>query len=140
MTIFYCPETGEILSSAEHDMAERDITNMLALLPNGTKAMPGHFPVGLGYVVQGTVCQKPDKPGDEYVWGSAVKAWHKDPVLSAALVRRTRTALLQKSDWTQLPDVPSETKDQWAKYRQLLRDITDQAGFPESVIWPNKPE
>ncbi len=28
----------------------------------------------------------------------------------------------------------------WRSYRQSLRDITDQEGFPESISWPVKPE
>jgi len=40
-----------------------------------------------------------------------------------------RNKLLQESDWTQLTDSPAD-KAEWAVYRQALRDITDQAGFP----------
>ena len=49
-----------------------------------------------------------------------------------------RNALLANSDWTQLADVPltAEMKAQWATYRQALRDITDQSGFPDQINWP----
>lgn len=49
-----------------------------------------------------------------------------------------RTQLLVNSDWTQLPDVPlsAEKKAQWATYRQALRDITNQSGFPDNINWP----
>jgi hypothetical protein len=52
-----------------------------------------------------------------------------------------RDALLSESDWTQLPDVPltTEQKSEWAVYRQALRDITDQPGFPDNINWPVKP-
>jgi hypothetical protein len=52
-----------------------------------------------------------------------------------------RNALLANSDWTQLADVPltAEMKAQWATYRQALRDITDQSGFPDNINWPDKP-
>lgn len=49
-----------------------------------------------------------------------------------------RNELLEKSDWTQLPDVPVDKKA-WASYRQKLRDITLQAGFPSSIEWPVAP-
>lgn len=49
-----------------------------------------------------------------------------------------RNKLLTDSDWTQLPDV-SVDKAAWAAYRQKLRDLTDQTGFPSSVIWPEAP-
>lgn len=54
-------------------------------------------------------------------------------------VRIERDLLLQASDWTQLPDVPQATKDLWAPYRQALRDIPLQPGFPASIIWPKRP-
>jgi len=54
--------------------------------------------------------------------------------------RGKRNSLLTASDWTQLPDVPQTTKDLWAQYRQDLRDITEQAGFPTSIVWPTAPQ
>jgi len=57
----------------------------------------------------------------------------------AAAVREERNALLAASDWTQLPDVPDSTKQKWSKYRQALRDITEQPEFPYSVVWPEEP-
>ena len=57
----------------------------------------------------------------------------------AAAVIFKRNQLLLESDWTQLPDVPSNTKDQWAEYRQALRDITKQDGYPENVEFPIVP-
>lgn len=58
----------------------------------------------------------------------------------AAAVRAERDRLLSESDWTQLPDVPAATRSVWATYRQALRDIPQQAGFPANVVWPSKPE
>lgn len=54
-------------------------------------------------------------------------------------VRGQRDVLLQASDWSQLPDVPQGLKDQWAAYRQALRDIPSQSGFPFNVTWPTSP-
>lgn len=53
--------------------------------------------------------------------------------------RGKRDQLLKQCDWTQLPDVPESTKEKWAPYRQALRDITNQEGFPENITWPEKP-
>lgn len=60
---------------------------------------------------------------------------------SAEVAIAKRNALLAESDWTQLADVPlsAEQKAAWAAYRQQLRDITDQAGFPQNINWPTKP-
>jgi hypothetical protein len=56
----------------------------------------------------------------------------------AAAVRADRTKRLADSDWTQLSDAPI-TGTAWATYRQALRDITDQAGFPWDITWPDAP-
>jgi hypothetical protein len=53
--------------------------------------------------------------------------------------REKRDLLLKESDWTQLSDVVISNKDAWATYRQSLRDITKQAGFPDSINWPVAP-
>ncbi len=55
------------------------------------------------------------------------------------LVRQTRESLLSSCDWTQVPDAPVD-KAAWATYRQALRDITSQDGFPEDVVWPTPPQ
>lgn len=59
----------------------------------------------------------------------------------AAQIRAKRNELLQQSDWTQSNDSPltAEIKAAWAKYRQQLRDITEQADFPRTVVFPNTP-
>lgn len=53
-----------------------------------------------------------------------------------------RNFLLAISDWTQLPDVPltAEKKSEWATYRQQLRDVPEQAGFPNGIVWPAAPD
>lgn len=55
-------------------------------------------------------------------------------------VRAIRDSLLRETDWTQLPDIPQVIKDKWATYRQELRDVPEQQGFPADVVWPIKPE
>ena len=57
-----------------------------------------------------------------------------------AKIRSQRDTLLQACDWTQLPDVPldSKTKEQWVNYRQALRDVTSQAD-PYNIEWPIAP-
>ena len=58
---------------------------------------------------------------------------------AAAEVRTERDAKLTQSDWTQVADAPVD-KAAWATYRQALRDIPSQAGFPNEVTWPTEPE
>lgn len=59
-----------------------------------------------------------------------------DDLASAA--RDERDLLLAKCDWTQIADAPVD-KAAWATYRQALRDIPEQEGFPTDVTWPTKP-
>lgn len=59
--------------------------------------------------------------------------------IAKAVVLAKRSAFLSSSDWTQLPDVPLETKEEWATYRQALRDITEQPGYPTDITWPERP-
>jgi len=58
---------------------------------------------------------------------------------ASAAVRAERDRLLAASDWTQVKDAPVD-QAAWAAYRQALRDISQQSGFPETVTWPSKPE
>ncbi len=71
-----------------------------------------------------------------------VKHTGQNPETKAVNVRLERDELLKDSDFSQLPDVPfSEIEKQaWASYRQQLRDITEQEGFPENVIFPKRPD
>ena len=55
-----------------------------------------------------------------------------------AEVRQQRNQLLSACDWTQLPDAPVPAAP-WAAYRQELRDVTAQAGFPWEITWPEAP-
>ena len=55
-----------------------------------------------------------------------------------AEVRQQRNELLSACDWTQLPDAPVDAQV-WANYRQELRDVTAQAGFPWEINWPERP-
>lgn len=60
-------------------------------------------------------------------------------ILFADEIRTQRNTLLAASDWTQVADAPVD-QAAWAAYRQALREITAQAGFPHNVVWPEKPE
>jgi len=53
-------------------------------------------------------------------------------------VREERNKKLSECDWTQVADAPVD-KAVWATYRQELRDLTKQTGFPWEVTWPDAP-
>ena len=66
------------------------------------------------------------------------------PEQLAEQARAYRNQLLAESDWTQLPDaraaMGAEKAAEWDAYRQALRDVPQQAGFPADIVWPIKPE
>lgn len=79
------------------------------------------------------------------VWSVAWVVTNKSPEqllveLEAKInhVRADRNAKLSASDWTQLADA-QVNKTAWATYRQALRDIPSQAGFPWDVTYPTAP-
>ena len=59
----------------------------------------------------------------------------------ATMVRRKRDSLISGTDYYILPDYPSTPDGIEAvkQYRQDLRDITLQSGFPRNVQWPSLP-
>ena len=56
----------------------------------------------------------------------------------AANIRSNRNQLLKDCDWTQIEDSTAD-KEAWATYRQALRDVTNQDGFPWTINWPDAP-
>ena len=60
----------------------------------------------------------------------------------ASSVRQQRDKLLQETDWViiKAKETGSYISVDWKEYRQALRDITLQDGFPHNIVWPEKPE
>ena len=83
-------------------------------------------------------------PDDQFTQQFDGEAWVTpvlpDPTLEelAGEVREMRDGLLDASDWTQVADAPVD-QAAWATYRQALRDVTQQDGFPNDAVWPVKP-
>jgi len=79
--------------------------------------------------------------GDSYETGRWVIGYtvsNKPQADAEAAVRNRRDRLLAETDWMALSDVTMSSE--MTTYRQALRDIPSQAGFPFSVTWPTKPE
>ena len=51
--------------------------------------------------------------------------------------RQYRDTFLVETDWWALTDLTMT--DAQTAYRQALRDLPDQEGFPENIVWPTKP-
>ena len=61
---------------------------------------------------------------------------------AATAARAERDKLIASCDWMAIKAFEGGTtvSTEWATYRQALRDVTDQAGFPNDITWPEKPE
>ena len=83
--------------------------------------------------VLGPVFSGPTAAEDEAAYQARKDAEQADQM------RADRNKRLTETDWTQLADSTAD-KEAWATYRQALRDVPTQAGFPWEVTWPTKPE
>ena len=91
-----------------------------------------------------TPADSPDNVGDksEEIGSIAIVLTDAeyDTVLAAS-ARQKRDRLIAATDYLVTPDYPIES-DRLAKvkiYRQALRDIPEQSGFPRNITWPEKP-
>lgn len=122
--ILYDKENGEIVGHGDTDRE----TNLAQM------AVPG---IGVRKV------QKLPQDGSRVVNGrikSMRKRDREDRATMAAEreAKAKRRALLSNCDWTQVPDAPVDAQA-WRDYRQQLRDITDQSGYPHDIKWPEEP-
>lgn len=78
--------------------------------------------------------------GDQVVNGAIPEMAERELELDTTGALQERNRLLKDSDWTQLPDSPlsTEKKTEWATYRQVLRDMPAQEGFP-GINFPDLP-
>lgn len=76
-----------------------------------------------------------------FVWSVKLSDEEKQQIAydsTSKIVRAKRDQLLVSSDWTQVVDAPVD-QTAWATYRQALRDLPEQAGFPFDVVYPTQP-
>jgi len=61
---------------------------------------------------------------------------------AATTARATRDGLIASCDWMAIKAFEGGTtvSTEWATYRQALRDVSAQEGFPNDITWPEKPE
>jgi len=135
--IIYDPKNGDILVSTARKLNEEEIKANLALHPKGKHLVDASVESLSGYFItaNGKVGVKPEQPDSAHIWED--RKWVLKADLQAKAIVFKRNKLLANSDWTQLPDVTTSKK--WVTYRQTLRDITVQTGFPNKVIWPATP-
>lgn len=89
-------------------------------------------------------CEEHGRQIFEYLKANAdIKPYVEPPPPSQDVIeeqmRSLRNSLIFDTDWTQHFDVPEETKVLWKDYRQQLRDVPQQSGFPYEIVWPTAP-
>jgi len=81
-----------------------------------------------------------EETGETYKTGRWVIGYtieNKPQDQAETAVRNKRDRILAETDWMALSDVTMGAET--TAYRQALRDITAQVGFPYTVEWPTKP-
>jgi hypothetical protein len=82
------------------------------------------------------------KPGEYYKFDYTTKSWAVDAEQATQAVLVQRQQLLIDSDWTDTLSAQARLGSayaEWQTYRQALRDITAQPGYPITIEWPMKP-
>lgn len=82
---------------------------------------------------------RPSEPYEENgKWYQGYELFDRNTSELESKIRHQRDDLLRATDFYGLSDVTMSTE--MATYRQALRDITNQEGFPLSVTWPTAPQ
>jgi type II secretory pathway component PulL len=84
-----------------------------------------------GQMVQFTADEETARDAEEQAWADGAND------RAAVQVREERDAKLSACDWMANSDVTMTSG--WATYRQALRDVPSQSGFPNTITWPTKP-
>jgi hypothetical protein len=79
-----------------------------------------------------TAAEETERDAEEAAWTAGA-----DDRL-AEKARDKRNGLLAATDWTAMADAPTQATAM-TTYRQALRDITSQSGWPTTINWPTKP-
>jgi hypothetical protein len=90
---------------------------------------------------------QPARPADDewhtWSWNDAADDWVSSPTDAAVArnVRAERDRRISASDWVVIRaiDKGEPIPDAWSEYRQALRDVTNQPGFPIDITWPQQP-
>lgn len=107
--------------------------------PAGYSLVPIKASLDEHYWKDGELKRFPYKPSKDHKFNFKKEEWEVSLEDVWASVRMKRDLLLKECDWTQLPDVPEETKYKWRMYRQALRDITLRTD-PTEIEWPIPPK
>lgn len=89
--------------------------------------------------MEGRLIMANEADNPEYVLDQQTNTWTIHPAVLIMRAKTKKDRLLIESDWTQLADVSLTNKNEWITYRQQLRDISKQSGYPSEILWPTRP-
>lgn len=134
----YKIDTGEIIIKGTAQVQE-DVYSLLDTTTNVIFEQSTNF----SYVDNGIIVSMPEKPGVDYIFSYAEKKWVKDLDGMRTRALKYRDTLLAEGPdrispmwWSSMTE---QEQAAWTQYRQDLLDVTDQADYPEFIIWPIKP-
>lgn len=136
----YLP-TGEITQTGycPDDQIEQQVLKLSEAICVGDAILGKQY-----RLTDGTLVNMPDKPSDAYKFNYTTKQWEPDNEWAQTLALYKRLTLLQESDWTDTASAPTRLGQtlyaQWQTYRQALRDVPTQSGYPVNVVWPTPPQ
>lgn len=97
----------------------------------------------LYYIVDNAVVELPTKPSENHYFDYNTKQWVFNFELADSKAKYTRDSLLAEGPdrinpvwWSSMAE---QEQQAWTFYRQALLDITEQADYPEFIVWPIKP-
>lgn len=113
-------------------------------LPEGFVRVYESSPVVYNWATQTLEEGAPTFDGEKWVMTFNVVSLPQSEVdvrstLKSQEIRNERNQLLSQTDWTQGKDIDDSISLAWAPYRQALRDVPLQEGFPFNVAWPIQP-
>lgn len=134
---FYNQTTGIISYSI--NCSEEVFNNILAETTDSY--LEGDFPKEFFYIENAKAIAIPEKPSIDYIFNYGTKVWELDLQIAETRVKNIRNQLLQNSDWTDTVSAQTRLSNwqEWQDYRQALRDITSQEGYPLNVVFPTQP-
>ena len=145
MPDFRIRETGEVISDSEFRLRNKH-TSFPRIIDE-----PLQEEFGIDMIFEGPQKQGPPPYSQTYrdgiecikgKWYTKYSIRQKDKKQIddnwAENIRKRRDQLIKESDWRAVSDRKLEPA--WKRYRQALRDITKQEGFPHDVEWPIDPD
>ena len=145
MPDFRIRETGEIVSDSEFRLRNKH-TSFPRIIDE-----PLQDQFGIDMIFEGP--QKQGPPPYSYTYRDGIEKiddkWYTKYTIGkrdkkeiddnqAKNIRNRRDNLIKESDWRAVSD--RKLEPEWKEYRQALRDITKQEGFPHDVKWPTDPD